>query len=165
MRAITTSLVVISLALMSQLAIAVDISELRDINEQVNLEFQNQPAQAKRHNHSTLAKYHLVRQRYPQARTMITHAQHVTPSGYEIEPLTVVAVEVNSRLWILDFELLNIYTAQDRSDIKPLTSIEMRDGQVWIHEVDTDWSITRSQPADSATEKRLKSAFWSATPG
>lgn len=165
MRAIVTSLMLLFLTLMSQLAVAIDIRELRSINAQVNLEFQRQSTQEKRYNHSAMAKYHLVRQRYPDARTMITHAQHVTPSGYEIEPLTVLAVEVNNRLWILDFELLNIYTAQDRRDIKPLTSIEMRDGQVWIHHVDNDWSIISSQPADSATKERLRSTLWENMPG
>ncbi|WP_144244276.1 XisI protein [Nitrincola sp. A-D6] len=60
--------------------------------------------------------------------------------------------------------MLNIYTAQQRRDLKPVSSIEIRDGQVWIHQNRQDWGIEKSQPADSATAERLRSALLN-TPG
>ncbi|MCD8513918.1 MAG: hypothetical protein LRY63_11860 [Nitrincola sp.] len=165
MRAVVVGMVMLSLALVSQIAAAVDIHELRNINQQVNLTYQRSNHHDKEYSHSAAAKYNLIRQRFPDARMLIIHAKHVTPSGFEIEPHTVVAVEANNSLWILDNELLNIYTAQDRKDLKPITSIELRNGQVWIHQNDCDWSIKSSHPADSATEARLKSTFWRNLPG
>ena len=166
MRAIVTGIVVLSLTLISQIAAAIDIHELRNINQQVNLSFQRSNHHTEqRYFQSAVTKYNMVRQRFPEARMLIIHAKHITPSGFEIEPHTVIAVEANDHLWILDNELLNIYTAQDRKDLKPITSIELKNGQVWIHQNDYDWSIKSSQPADSATEARLKSTFWKNMPG
>ena len=160
MRAVFIGMIFLALSLVSHSVMAVDIEELRAINQQVNLEYQRSSHGKQRYYQSAIAKYQLVRQRYPDAKMMITHAQHVTPSGFEIEPHTVIAVEVNDTVWILDNELLNIYTAQDRQDLKPITSIELKNGQVWIHHNDCDWNIKSSQLADSATEARLKSTFW-----
>lgn len=143
----------------SDFAEAIDLRELRMINQQVNLDYQRREQTGQRYSHSALAKYHLVRQRFPDARMMITHAQHITPSGYEIEPHTVVTVEANNRIWVMDYELLNIYTAEDRRDLKPVTSIELREDEVWIHHNHEDWSIHSSQPADSATEAKLRSTL------
>jgi predicted transglutaminase-like cysteine proteinase len=166
MRAVVTGIVLLSLTMISQIAVAVDIHELRSINQQVNLSHQRSNFHSdQRFFQSAVAKYNLVRQRFPEARMMIIHAKHITPSGFEIEPHTVIAVEANDHLWILDNELLNIYTAQERKDLKPITSIELRNGQVWIHQNDCDWSIVSSQLADSATEARLKSTFWKNMPG
>lgn len=159
MRTAVFGFALLSLITISPVAKAIDLRELRIINQQVNLDYQRRQHSAQRYNHSALAKYHLVRQRFPHARMMITHAQHITPSGYEIEPHTVVTVEAEDRIWVMDYELLNIYTAEDRRDLKPVTSIELREDAVWIHRNHGDWSIHTSQPADSATEARLRSTF------
>lgn len=143
---------------------AVDLRQLRMINQQVNLDYQRSQQTGQRYSHSALAKYHLVRQQFPDARMMITHAQHVTPSGFEIEPHTVVTVEADNRVWVMDYELLNIYTAEDRRDLKPVTSIELRDNQIWIHRYAEGWSIQSSEPADSAMQSKLKSTLLE-TPG
>lgn len=148
----------------SSMVQAIDLRELRMINHSINLDFQRRAETGQRYSHSALAKYHRVRQQYPNARTMITHAQHVTPSGYAIEPHTVITVEADNTLWVMDYELLNIYTAQQRRDLKPVSSIEIKDGQVWIHQNRQDWGIEKSQQADSATTERLKSALLN-TPG
>lgn len=138
---------------------AIDLRELRMINHNINLDYQRREASSQRYSHSAVAKYHRVRQQYPNARTMITHAQHVTLSGFEIEPHTVITVEADNTVWVMDYELLNIYTAQQRRDLKPISSIEIRDGQVWIHQNSQDWGIEKSQMADSATTQKLKSAL------
>ena len=159
MRTLVAGIIGLTLTLTSHMATAVDIRELRDINQHVNLAYQESNHNGQRYYQSAVAKYNLVRERFPEARMMIIHAQHVTPSGFEIEPHTVIAVEANDNLWILDNELLNIYTAQDRKDLKPITSIELRNGQVWIHQNDNDWSIKSSHPADSAQATRIKTTF------
>ncbi|QEW07805.1 hypothetical protein [Nitrincola iocasae] len=159
MRTAIFGFMLLLLTSVSPVAEAIDLRELRMINHQVNLDYQRQQQTGQRYSHSALAKYHLVRQRFPDARMMITHAQHVTPSGYEIEPHTVVTVEADNRIWVMDYELLNIYTAEDRRDLKPVTSIELRGDQVWIHHNHRDWSIQSSQPADPATEARLRSTL------
>lgn len=159
MRTAVFGFALLSLITISPVANAIDVRELRMINQQVNLDYQRRQQAGQRYSHSALAKYHLVRQRFPEAIMMITHAQHITPSGFEIEPHTVVTVEAENRIWVMDYELLNIYTAEDRRDLKPVTSIELREDQIWIHRNHGDWSIHSSQPADSATEAKLRSTL------
>ena len=134
-------------------------NQLKHINQQVNLNYQNRLNLNQRYSHSAIAKYHLVQQQFPEARLMITQVQHVTPSGFEIEAHAVLTVITSDNIWVMDYELLNVYTIQDRKDLKPITSIEKSDQQIWIHKNADDWSIVTSELADEHTSTRLNDLF------